>query len=145
MRKIFTCLTLLLTLTTFGQDSEEFCRTGKIKYDNNDYDGAKFYLDKAIELKTNNADIYILRGNIKSKLNDAKGFFERDAAASSDVKIKGWSHLYLGRILDMKEHRQEAVEHYRAALTAGGSPELKAAAEKGLQQAYEPPAKRPID
>jgi len=45
----------------------------------------------------------------------------------------------------MQEHRQEAVEHYRAALDAGGPPELKAAAEKGLQQAYQPPVKRPTD
>ena len=60
-------------------------------------------------------------------------------------KIRGWSHIYLGRILDIEEHRLEAVEHYRAALNAGGSPELKAAAEKGLQQAYQPPVKHPND
>ncbi len=47
---------------------------------------------------------------------DAQSYFERAAAASSDSKIRGWSHIYLGRILDMQEHRQEAVEHYRAAL-----------------------------
>jgi hypothetical protein len=33
--------------------------------------------------------------------------------------------------------------HYRAALTAGNSlPEAKAAAERGLQQPYEPPTSR---
>jgi hypothetical protein len=45
----------------------------------------------------------------------------------------------------MQEHRQEAVEHYRAALNTGGSPELKTAAEKGLHQAYQPPARHPTD
>ena len=45
----------------------------------------------------------------------------------------------------MQEHRDEAVEHYRTALNADGPPELKAAAEKGLQQAYQPPVKRPTD
>jgi hypothetical protein len=34
------------------------------------------------------------------------------------------------------------MEQYRAALNAGAKlPEVKAAAEKGLAQAYEPPAK----
>jgi hypothetical protein len=56
--------------------------------------------------------------------------------------VVGWSHVYLGRILDMKEDREGAVQEYRAALNAGGGlPEIKAAAERGLEQAYEPPAK----
>jgi len=56
--------------------------------------------------------------------------------------VVGWSHVYLGRILDMKEDRAAALDEYRAALNAGGElPEVKAAAERGLQQAYEPPAK----
>jgi hypothetical protein len=50
--------------------------------------------------------------------------------------------VYLGRILDMKEDREAALNEYRAALTTGAAlPEVKAAAERGLQQAYEPPAK----
>jgi len=54
----------------------------------------------------------------------------------------GWAHVYLGRILDMKEDREAALAEYRAALTTGEKlPEIRAAAEKGLQQAYEPPAK----
>jgi hypothetical protein len=56
---------------------------------------------------------------------------------SSDVKIKGWSNIYLGRIADLQEHREQAVEHYRIARDLDGPPELKAAAEKGLQQAYQ--------
>jgi hypothetical protein len=50
--------------------------------------------------------------------------------------------VYIGRILDMKEDREAAMNEYRAALTTGAElPEVKAAAERGLQQAYEPPAK----
>jgi hypothetical protein len=42
----------------------------------------------------------------------------------------------------MKEDREAALDEYRAALTTGAElPEVKAAAERGLQQAYEPPAK----
>jgi hypothetical protein len=42
----------------------------------------------------------------------------------------------------MKEDREAALVQYKAALNAGGTlPEVKAAAEHGLAQAYEPPAK----
>jgi tetratricopeptide (TPR) repeat protein len=72
----------------------------------------------------------------------AQDDFQKAAQASKDPKVVGWSHVYLGRILDMKEDREAALEQYRDALNAGaGLPEIKAAAEKGLQQAYEPPAK----
>jgi tetratricopeptide (TPR) repeat protein len=68
--------------------------------------------------------------------------FQKAIQASKDPKVVAWSHVYLGRILDMKEDREAAMNEYRAALTAGGTlPEVKAAAERGLQQAYEPPVK----
>ncbi len=72
----------------------------------------------------------------------AQDNFQKAIAATSDPKVVGWSHVYLGRILDMKEDREAALAEYRAALNAGGElPEIKAAAERGLEQAYEPPAK----
>jgi Domain of unknown function (DUF4932) len=72
----------------------------------------------------------------------AQDNFQKAILASNDPKVVAWSHLYLGRILDMKEDREAAVEQYRAALTAGATlPEIKAAAERGLAQAYEPPVK----
>jgi len=72
----------------------------------------------------------------------AQDNFQKAIESSKDPKVIGWSHVYLGRILDMKEERDAAVREYKAALTAGGGlPEIKAAAERGLQQAYEPPAK----
>jgi tetratricopeptide (TPR) repeat protein len=72
----------------------------------------------------------------------AEDNFQKAIAASSDPKVVAWSHVYLGRILDMKEDREAAVEQYRAALVAGATlPEVKSAAERGLAQAYEPPTK----
>jgi tetratricopeptide (TPR) repeat protein len=72
----------------------------------------------------------------------AEDNFQKAIEASRDPKVVGWSHVYLGRILDMKEDRDAALQEYRAALTTGGTlPEIKAAAERGLEQAYEPPAK----
>jgi hypothetical protein len=68
--------------------------------------------------------------------------FQKAIQATKDPKVVAWSHVYLGRILDMKEDRDGAMSEYRAALTTGAElPEVKAAAERGLQQAYEPPAK----
>jgi hypothetical protein len=55
--------------------------------------------------------------------------------------VIAWSHIYLGRIFDLKENRDAAVEQYRAALDAAGGtiPEAKLAALRGLEQPYEPP------
>jgi len=72
----------------------------------------------------------------------AQDNFQKAIAASNDPKVVGWSHVYLGRILDMKEDREAALQEYRAALSAGRDlPEIQAAAQRGLAQAYEPPAK----
>ncbi|MGA7751835.1 MAG: hypothetical protein WCB05_03360 [Candidatus Sulfotelmatobacter sp.] len=72
----------------------------------------------------------------------ALGNFQKAIQSTKDPKVVAWSHVYLGRILDMKEDREAAMSEYRAALTSGVDlPEVKAAAERGLQQAYEPPAK----
>ena len=68
--------------------------------------------------------------------------FQKAIQATKDPKVVAWSHVYLGRIFDMKEDREGAMNEYRAALTTGSAlPEVKAAAERGLQQAYEPPVK----
>ncbi len=72
----------------------------------------------------------------------AQDNFQKAIEATKDPKVVGWSHVYLGRILDMKEEREAAVQEYQAALSSAGQlPEIKAAAERGLAQAYEPPAK----
>jgi tetratricopeptide (TPR) repeat protein len=76
------------------------------------------------------------------KRDEAAENFQKAIQSSKDPKVVGWSHVYLGRILDMKEDREAAMNEYRAALTTGAElPEVKAAAERGLQQAYEPPVK----
>jgi hypothetical protein len=72
----------------------------------------------------------------------AQDNFQKAIDASKDPKVVGWSHVYLGRILDMKEDRDAALQEYRAALNTGRDlPEIKAAAQRGLEQAYEPPSK----
>jgi len=71
----------------------------------------------------------------------AAGYFERALKATQEPKVVAWSHIYLGRIFDLQERRENALDEYHAALNTGATmPEVKAAAERGLQQPYEPPA-----
>jgi hypothetical protein len=73
----------------------------------------------------------------------ATNYFERALKVAQEPKVLAWSHIYLGRIFDLQEKRENALDQYHAALTVGGTlPEVKAAAERGLQQPYEPPARR---
>jgi hypothetical protein len=75
-------------------------------------------------------------------MQGARNYFQRALEVAREPKVVAWSHIYLGRIFDLQEDRTAALDHYRAALSAGESlPEAKAAAERGLQQAYEPPAR----
>jgi Domain of unknown function (DUF4932) len=75
-------------------------------------------------------------------MDGARDNFQKAIQAAKDPKVIGWSHVYLGRILDLKEEREAAVSEYQAALSTGAQlPEIKAAAERGLKQAYEPPGK----
>ncbi|HZQ22800.1 MAG TPA: tetratricopeptide repeat protein [Terriglobales bacterium] len=74
-------------------------------------------------------------------MQGARTYFEHALQVAQEPKVVAWSHIYLGRIFDLQENREAALTHYRAALVAGTSlPAAKAAAEKGLQQPYEPPA-----
>ena len=76
-------------------------------------------------------------------MQGARGYFEKALQVAQEPKVVAWSHIYLGRIFDLQENREAALDHYRAALSAGTSlPEAKAAAERGLQQPYEPPTSR---
>lgn len=77
----------------------------------------------------------------KRDMAGATGYFEQALKVAQEPKVIAWSHIYLGRIFDLQERRENALDEYHAALTAGGTlPEVKAAAEKGIKQPYEPPA-----
>jgi hypothetical protein len=82
----------------------------------------------------------------------ARDYFEQALQNTSEPKVVAWSHIYLGRMLDLRDEqkggplRAEAVVHYRAAVNASESlPEAKAAAEQGLQTPFGPPSGPPPD
>ena len=78
--------------------------------------------------------------SLSGNMQDAKDNFTKAASASTDPRIVAWSHIYLGRILDLQDERDAAIEQYKAALAAGdSSPAVHTAADRGLQSPYEPP------
>ena len=83
---------------------------------------------------------------VNRDMEGARTYFQRALQTAREPKVIAWSHVYLARIWDLKEDRFSALEEYRAALNSAGSavPEARKAAEKGLEQPYEPPTpKRP--
>jgi hypothetical protein len=70
----------------------------------------------------------------------AQQYFARTVEVSKEPRLLAWAHIYLGRIFDLQDNRQAALDHYRTALNSGDlDPQVRAAAEKGLQQPYAPP------
>ena len=63
------------------------------------------------------------------------------APVTSDPSILAWSHVYLGRLHDFADERDQAVSEYQAALAVDGGPEAaRAAATRGVSAPYGPPA-----
>jgi tetratricopeptide (TPR) repeat protein len=63
------------------------------------------------------------------------------APVTSDPSILAWSHVYLGRLHDFADERDQAVSEYQAALAVDGAPEAaRAAATRGVSAPYGPPA-----
>jgi len=78
--------------------------------------------------------------SLQGKMEDARAEFEQAVQSSHDPRILAWSHIYLGRILDIQEKREAAVEHYRLALAAGDpASDTRNAAERGLTAPYHKP------
>ncbi|MGZ7094805.1 MAG: hypothetical protein ACXVJ2_17425, partial [Candidatus Angelobacter sp.] len=84
---------------------------------------------------------YMLLGQIAIQNRDkeeAIRYFETTLRTAKEPRLIAWSHIYLGRIYDVDQERDMAVKHYEAAMRSGyDSPELKAAADRGLKSPYE--------
>ncbi|HEV2275552.1 MAG TPA: hypothetical protein VGR96_15380 [Acidobacteriaceae bacterium] len=82
------------------------------------------------------ARVAIMRRDIPAAQHD----FTETIRLSKDPRLLAWSHIYLGRIYDVQDQRDQAVTEYQAALTLrDGQQDTKLAAEKGLKQAYAVP------
>jgi tetratricopeptide (TPR) repeat protein len=96
--------------------------------DTQDEDAGRAFFILA-EIATSNGD-----------MDGARSYFEKALQMAHEPKVIGWSHIYLGRIFDIQKDRDSALNHYASALNGTGAPaEVKAAAQRGIQQPYEAP------
>jgi tetratricopeptide (TPR) repeat protein len=108
-----------------------------------DIAGAQKLAQQALDQKQGDAGqaLFLLAraASLNRDANGARTYFQRALEVARDPRVLAWTHIYLGRMADMQDDRESAVQHYQAALTAGDtSPETKAAAERGLRQPYQP-------
>ena len=63
--------------------------------------------------------------------------FQKTLETSKDQRLLAWSHIYLGRVLDLECKCDQAVTEYKAALEVrDGRQDTHLAAERGLKTAY---------
>jgi tetratricopeptide (TPR) repeat protein len=68
---------------------------------------------------------------------DAFDGFQKTLATGKEPRLLAWSHIYLGRMLDLDCKRDQAVTEYTAALTVrDGQQDTRLAAERGIKAAY---------
>jgi len=70
--------------------------------------------------------------------NEAFEDFHKTIATGKDPRIVAWSHIYLGRMLDLSCRRDEALAQYKAAMASrDGRLDTRLAAERGEKGPYE--------
>ncbi len=107
-----------------------------------DFTGAEKLAHESLDTHqdTDRALFLLARASLRNNMEGAKSYFTQTLEATSNPRLKAWSNIYLGRILDLNDERAEALKHYKAALDSGdNSPDIKHAAEKGLKEQFKPP------
>jgi tetratricopeptide (TPR) repeat protein len=137
----------------------------ELKLVKGDAAGAGAIAQEALEKHTGDpgqADFILARVELlNGKTHDAQAAFKSAINDSKNPRTLAWSHIYLGRILDVqgqacgqqggdpddcKALRDQAVEEYKAALTVrDGQPDTKQAAESGIKQPFALPKRSDSD
>ena len=75
----------------------------------------------------------ILTGHADEAINR----FQTTLATTKEPRLLAWSHIYLGRMLDLECKRDQAVAEYKLALAnRDGQQDTRLAAERGVKAAY---------
>jgi len=75
----------------------------------------------------------VLTGHPEQAIED----FQKTLATSKEQRLLAWSHIYLGRMLDLDCKRDQALSEYKLALTVrDGRDDTRLAAERGVKNAY---------
>ncbi len=87
---------------------------------------------------TGRANFILARAAILTgRPEEAMTGFEKAAATAKETRILAWSHIYLGRMMDLDCKRDEAVSQYNLALAVrDGQQDTRVAAERGVKAAY---------
>lgn len=84
----------------------------------------------------------LMNGNMEA----AQAAFAQSVNLGHDARLLAWSHIYLGRILDVEQQRGQAIAEYKQALAVrDGQPDTKQAAEDGLKKPFRLPGEPPPD
>ena len=76
---------------------------------------------------------WLMKGDPQSATND----FNEAMSLTKDPRLLAWSHIWLGRIDDVKDDRADALAQYKAAMTLrDGQPDTLQAVEDGLNKPY---------
>jgi predicted negative regulator of RcsB-dependent stress response len=68
---------------------------------------------------------------------DAIDKFQKTISMSKEPRLIAWSHIYLGRMLDLDCKRDQALSEYQQALASrDGQQDTRLAAERGVKTAY---------
>jgi tetratricopeptide (TPR) repeat protein len=76
---------------------------------------------------------WLMKGDPQSAAND----FNETLRLTQDPRLLAWSHIWLGRIDDVKDDRTDALTEYKTAMTVrDGQPDTLQAVEQGLSRPY---------
>jgi len=75
----------------------------------------------------------VMTGHPEQAIED----FQKTISTSKEKRLLAWSHIYLGRMLDLDCKREQALSEYNLALTVrDGRDDTRIAAERGVKNAY---------
>jgi tetratricopeptide (TPR) repeat protein len=79
------------------------------------------------------ARVAAMSGHPEQAIDD----FQKTLVITKEQRLKAWSHIYLGRMLDLDCKRDQALSEYNLALTVrDGREDTRLAAERGVKNAY---------
>jgi tetratricopeptide (TPR) repeat protein len=109
-----------------------------------DLDAAEKFANQVLDGKQEDAArAYFLLARVstmKGDMEGAKSYFYLALDRGTDSRTRAWSHIYLGRIFDLQDKREDALKQYNAALADNDpKPDTRAAAERGMKSPYSAP------
>jgi tetratricopeptide (TPR) repeat protein len=119
----------------------ELLKEGQIAFNAGQDVQARIAFEKALARDGNNGSALYGLALIASKDGDSEiagTYFQRALASdSTQLSMKVWAHIYLGRISDLDCKRADAIAHYSAAIKTGDDTKsAQSAARQGVDKPF---------